>query len=318
VRERGLDPDRFGLQVEGNWQELYLGGPKPHLLMPRPAAFDSDIFDGEFSKFLDTVVALGQKSSFRRLSEPKLAVLITYDPAQPFFTGSHLDYTVAFTHNRNPIYNRLSAKASQMKKTGYNGLMGIVLCDAGCSLFGKNARPGMNLGSDEVISRFLDTEPRIGFVLLLRIKSESGRLGSEHIKIVYKMFAPSTSGYTEPLIDHLRGLAEQLPAPETTPINAYSTKNEGRTFSGGGTMTRHQIKISARAVLGVLSGHIKQEDFFLENELFVKAFNRMVSEGRVLSDAKIEHVADRDDDWIEFCFSEVDPAAGPFRRMSDE
>lgn len=83
-------------------------------------------------------------------------------------------------------------------------------------------------------------------------------------------------------------------------------------------MTAHKIKMSARAVLGFLSGRIKQEDFVRENKPFVQAFERMVGEGRALSTVKIERVAERDDDWIEFCFSEADPAAGPFTRMCRE
>lgn len=40
----------------------------------------------------------------------------------------------------------------------------------------------------------------------------------------------------------------------------------------------------------------------------------MSAEGRVLSDAQIERVPERDDDWIEFAFSEVDPAVARFER----
>lgn len=316
VRERGLDPNKFGLRVEGNWQQLHLGGPKPRLLMPQPGTFDSIVFNRGFSEFLEQVAASRRKASFRPCSDLDTLVWITYDPAQQFFTGGHLDYTVAFTCNRNPVHNRLDAKASQLKKAGFNGSKGIVLCDGGCSLLSKNARPGLDLGLSEIVLGFLNAEPQIHFVMVLRVKSDnSGLLGPEHTKIDSKLFAPSRFACRDPLIDCLQGLAEHLPTPENTPINAYSTEDQGKTFTGGGTMTAHKIKMSARAVLGVLSGRTSQEDFVRENEPFVKAFERMEAEGRVLSDARIEHVAQRDDDWIEFCFSEPDPAAGPFRRM---
>jgi hypothetical protein len=320
VRERGLDPNKFGLRVEGNWRQLHLGGPKPRLFIPQPAGFDSAVFDGQFVQFLDQVAASGRKASFRPCSDPNAALWITHDPAQQFFTGSHLDYTVTFTGNRNPVYNRLDAKASQLKKAGFNGAKGIVLCDAGCSLLSKNGRPGLDLGPNEVISGFLDSEAQIDFILLLRVKSDSsGLFGPEHLKIVCEMFVPSVKRYyLDPLIDRLQGLAQQLPSPENTPINAYGTEDEGKSFSGGGTMTGQKIKMSARAVLGVLSGRTKQEDFVRENEPFVKAFERMVVEGRRLADAKIGHVPERDDDWIEFDFSEADPAVGPFKRMGTE
>lgn len=319
VRERGLDPNKFGLRVEGNWRHLHLGGPKPRLLMPQPTAFDSAVFNREFLEFLDGVAISRRKTSFRPRVDPNAALWITYDPAQQFFTGSHLDYTVTFTGNRNPVYNRLDAKASQLKKSGFDGSKGIVLCDAGCSLLRKSGRQGLDLGPNEVISGFLNGETEIDFVLVLRVESDSsGLLGPEHTKILSEMFASPINHRIGALIDRLQGLARHLPRPENTPINAYSTEDEGKTFTGGGTMTAHKIKMSARAVLGVLSGRTSQEDFVRENEPFVKAFERMEAEGRVLSNATIEHVAQRDDDWIEFCFSEPDPAAGPFKSRRSE
>ena len=138
----------------------------------------------------------------------------------------------------------------------------------------KNGRPGLDLGPNEVVSGFLDSEAQIDFILLLRVKSDSsGLFGPEHLKIVCEMLVPSAKRYMDPLIDHLQGLAQQLPSPENTPINAYGTEDEGKSFSGGGTMTGRKIKMSARAVLGVLSGRTKQEDFVRENEPFVRALN---------------------------------------------
>ncbi|HXQ27065.1 MAG TPA: hypothetical protein VN822_11700 [Candidatus Acidoferrales bacterium] len=316
VQQRGLNPDNFGLRAEGNWRDLHLGGPKPRLFIPRPEDFDSLIFDENFSQFLDRIASSGQKSLFRPLRNPQVLVSITYDPAQKFFSSNHLDYTVAFTQNKNPVYNRLDAKASQMRNAGFAGLMGIVLCDAGCGLLRKSGRQGLSLGASQVISNFLRNEPRIGFVLTLCVKSDhSGWLGPEHLKVVSEVFCSQKN----PLIEFLgQNLAEQLPRPETIPINAYSTRDEGKSFLGGGEMSSHKIKMSARAVLGVLSGQVKQDDFIRDNQSLADHFGRMAAEGRVLADAKIEHVLERDDDWIEFHFSEPDPAVSRFTRSRTE
>jgi|HubBroStandDraft_6_1064221.scaffolds.fasta_scaffold06510_7 hypothetical protein len=42
------------------------------------------------------------------------------------------------------------------------------------------------------------------------------------------------------------------------------------------------------------------------------------AQGRMLADAMIERVRERDDDWIEFTFSDVDSAAAPFERMRNQ
>lgn len=319
LSERGLDPNKFALKIEGNWRELHLGGPKPRLLMPRACDFERVVFDDNFYHFLDQVAASGRKASLHPPADANGGVLITYDPAQQFFGGSHLDYTVAFTGNKNPVYNRLDAKASQLKKTGFKGFKGIILCDGACGLLAKNGRRGIDLGVNEIIFGFLQSEPQIDFVLVLRVKSDgSNLLGPEHLKITAEMFVGRADLASDSLITRLRSIAQGLPPPETTPVNGYSTENAGKSFYGGGTMAGHKIKMSARAVLGVLSGQTKQEDFARDNDIFVEALRRMTSQGRVISDAKIEHVPERDDDWIEFTFSEPDPAAGSFELIQDK
>jgi hypothetical protein len=76
--------------------------------------------------------------------------------------------------------------------------------------------------------------------------------------------------------------------------------------------------MSARTVPGVISGQVKQGDFIRDDQSFVNALGRMLGDGRLLSDVRIAHVLEWDDDWIEFHFSERDPAVGPFRRVSTE
>jgi len=318
VRARGLNPDNFGIEIEGNWRDLHLGGPKARLSISHLSEFDSFIFNQRFSQFLDEIDSSRQKATFRPRPDQNALLTITYDPAQRFFSCGHLDYTVAFTPRNNPVYNRLHTKAGKLKKAGFRGVVGIVLCDAGCNVLSRTGQRGLDLGANDVISNFLQEQPFIAFVLTLLVTSDGkGRLGPDHLTIVGRMYTSRGHPCAGPLVDFLdRNLAEQLPRPENTPINGYSTKNEGKSFSGGGELTSNSLKMSARAVLAVLSGQIKQDDFIRDNQQFAEMFGRVLREGRVLSEVRIEHVPHRDDDWIEFHFSEPDPAVGPFRRGS--
>jgi hypothetical protein len=315
VRERGFNPDNFGLHVEGNWKELYLGGPKARLLMPGSADYESVIFNDRFLKFLHEIESTRRKATFSPQHALYKQLTITFNPMQRSFSCNYLDYTVPFTVRSNPVYNRLNKKAAKLKKAGFGGVTGLVLCDADCNILNREGRRGLNFGVNDIISNFLKEEPLIAFVLTLSVASDgSGYLGPEHLKITSRMYVPSAHPAAEPLTTLLsRSLAEQFPRPENTPVNAYSLKNEGNSFFGGGEMSSHRIKISARAVLEVLSGHTKQEDFIRDNP-FAENFGKMLNEGRLFSDVQIEHVPERDDDWIEFRFSEPDPAVVPFRR----
>jgi hypothetical protein len=285
--------------------------------MPNSSEFDASIFNEQFSKFLNEIESSHQKATYSPEAGPSVRIMITFDPAQRFFSGNYLDYTVTFTLSKNPVYNRLKTKAAQLKKAGFRGVMGIVLCDAGCSVLNHRGRHGINVGIDDIIANFLKEEPHISFVMTLLVESDgSGRLGSEHLKIVRRMYLSNGHPAAAPLATFLtRSLTEQIPRPETTPINAYSESNEGRSFFGGGKMTPHSIKISAREVLEVLSGYKRQDEFIRDNPL-AERFGKMLSEGRLFSEVQIEHVPDSDDDWIEFHFSEPDCAISAFKRRT--
>lgn len=134
ARQRGLNPDKFSVSVDGNWRELFLGGPKPRLFLPRPEESHSLIFNDNFRGFLRKLPASRGKTTFRVELQPNAGVTISYDPTQRFFSCRHLSYTVPFSLRSNPVYNRLGSKADQLTQSGFAGLKGIILCDAGCEM----------------------------------------------------------------------------------------------------------------------------------------------------------------------------------------
>jgi hypothetical protein len=64
VQKQGLDPDKFYVQANGNSNELFLGGPKAQLYLPRPEDFRAVIFNARFDDYLTKVKQSQQKSSF--------------------------------------------------------------------------------------------------------------------------------------------------------------------------------------------------------------------------------------------------------------
>jgi hypothetical protein len=319
VREHGLNPNHFGLEVKGNSHELFLGGPRPHLYIPPSDQLEKRIFNSAFYQFVDTVRTSGSKKFFSPALEEPGAVKIHYDPAQKFFSCNYLDYTVPFSVHSNPLYNRLWEKTQQLEKSQHKALKGIVVCDSGCSVLRRTGRRGMDVDADEIISTFLAKHTSIAFVLTIVVTSERSLSWSPaDLRIGVKAHISPSHGTAGPLVSLLRdSFREQLPKPENIPMNAHSLQSSGRSFNGGGTMSGGKIKMSARAVLGLLSGHIKQEDFLRENQPFANAFDKIVRDGRLLEAVSIDHCPERDDDWIEFSFSDPDAAVARFRRRRE-
>jgi hypothetical protein len=310
----GLNPDNFSLKIEGNWKELYLGGPKATLGLPPPKHFGTLIFNDSLQQFLRRVAGSQSKQKFQ-VGNPGSpgAISITFDAGGGGFSLNYLQYKVPFTVDNNPVYNRLKKKSTQLKKAQFQGSKGVVICDAGCDVLNRQGRRGLDFGVDDIIRSFLRKHSSIAFVLTLLVKSDGTLLfGPEHLRIVSHLY-PSPKFSNVRVADLLQcGVADQFPRPETTPINASTVCDEGRSFYGGSIMAGRSVKISARTLMGLLSGRIKQDDFVRDHPGVAAQLDRMLSHGCMIEEAKVEQCSERDDDWIELSFSDRDAAISPY------
>lgn len=317
VRDHALDPQHFKLEVKGNWRELCIGGPKARLYLPGKKHFDAAIFNKGFHRFLDDIrTSRGLKREYST-DRPDTQVTITYDPAQRYYSMGYLAYTVQFSATQNTIYSALAEKAGQLRKSRFKGLKGIVLCDGGCETLNRRGQRGINLDASDIISTFLSNYRSVDFVLTVRVVSDmSAYSGPEHLRVLTMSYILRTDSPALPLVRYLtERLPSKIPSPENTPINAYGLENEGKSFNGGGVMGGQTIKMSSRAIMGLLSGATSTEVFFRDNPHVKDTFARALREGRMLKETNIENVRHRDDDWIEFTFSEPDPAISRFPKL---
>src|SRR5437899_3351932 len=65
VKESAFDPDKFEVSVDGNWQNLHLGGPKARLFLPGSKEFSDVIFDERFQEFVESISVSQGKASLR-------------------------------------------------------------------------------------------------------------------------------------------------------------------------------------------------------------------------------------------------------------
>jgi hypothetical protein len=229
---------------------------------------------------------------------------------------NHLSYTVPFSATQNTVYHALEEKAGQLKLSRFGGIKGVVLCDGGCDALNRWGRRGLDFDADDIVRGFLAANGKIEFVLALLVKSDSsGRSAPGNLRIIAKTWLSSTDSPASRLASYLRErLPLQFPNPENNPFGAYDSDNEGKSFNGGGIMSGRSIKISSRAVSNLLAGRTTQQDFMRDNPHVKEYFARAISQ---LSGTRIESCPERDDDWIEFNFSEPDPAISRFRKSRE-
>lgn len=319
VRARELEPRHFGIRAGGNSQDLRIGGPKARLFIPRERDFSRAVFDEKFDQFIAEVRNSPKIKRDLSIAKPHVQVTITYDPAQEFFSLNHLSYTVPFSPTENAIWRTLEDKTSQLNLSGFNGTRAVILCDGGCDALNRLGRKGLDFDADDIVHRFLAANGKVEFVLALLVNGDGSlRSAPENLRIVAKTWVSDRNVLAAQLAKYLHEtLPMQFPNPENSPFSAYGISDEGKSFDGGGIMNSRSIKVSSRAVANLLSGRTTQKDFMRDNPHVKDYFARAIAQGRMLSATKIESCPNRDDDWMEFEFSEPDPAIYRFRKPDE-
>lgn len=332
VRERGLRPDSFSLDVEANHGELYRDGPRARLKLPPPSRFKQVIFNADFDRFLeDVTLAPGTPKTLRiHKAEDNVDLTIGYDPKQWASRGGHLVYKRINHLTDNIVYARLREKRDQLIDSKFDGPRAIILCDGGFDPFFSQAHFS-TYSVETVIKHFLLEHDDIDFVLTFGIKDSSFSSGPRNQMIIGR-YAKGFfhNGHME-LLNCIDSLLDYLPQAESNASNAIywlkaAKPHYGRSHWGGmrwGQGRRHmKVKISTRALLELLAGKVTQQEFF-ERHSFVPSelhpfpphinpFTSGVKEELTISNVTFERTEAEDDDWIEFTLKAGDPAVSEF------
>lgn len=318
LRRLQLSPNRFRIQVGGNYTELWLGGDaKATLKLPHRSKFASDIFGEQFRDFIKSIQKFPEQATSMAISTPGIDVKFEYNPGQEFFGSTHLSYTVCHLLENNPLFNRLKRKAEQLQQANYKGTVGVIVCDGGCALLSDAGRRGMNYGCSNVVKHFFRCYPKIGFVQVITIKGDQWTTSRpKRYEVVSAQYLNTADNRL--LLNELARINEKLPNPETTPFAAHHQhyRHCGRSFVGGWEFNGH-MKISVRMLQELLAGRITSAEFLEAHGDFrlgngPNIFELRLRSGQLINDAKIVSGDAKDDDWIDFAFGESDPAISPF------
>lgn len=138
-----------------------------------------------FSDFVRNAVANPELPSNCAAEFGGWTISMAYNPKQrPYDHGAgHLTPNVPYSAKRNPVHNALKAKKEQLKKSGFAGLKGIVLCDASCRMLTASAS-GSAFTLREILARFSAGTQSVDFILTVGVEEQNG---SWHRRSTYRL-----------------------------------------------------------------------------------------------------------------------------------
>lgn len=310
-----VGPRSFRMQhLEAEANELHL---------PSVDRFDELIFNHNFETFLFQLRAAPCELHRYRVHNSECNLSFTFSPNSDGWTLDKSRYTQSTILQHNPIWNALEDKRADLELLDLRAHRGIILCDADCDTL-KDEAAWDHYGAHDIISMFLRGPNRIEFVLMLvplhnpsrrDVRPDSHAIASHLITRT-----KDVPGWLAPIMN----LASHLPQVRRTSLNArYEAEwrrdggnwPDASTFRGACSVSEQKIKMSARDLLQLLAGVLRQDAFeklpFMTHS---NPFLQKLAQGQLITAASIEMGDDdADDNWIVFDFGNPDAAATAYR-----
>lgn len=331
ARRHGLTGAGLDIGVDGTHEGTDYYHRRMRLALPRTDD-ERAAFALALDTFLEEIAANPRRLHSLRFINGRVRLTIGYTPGRRSISGNYPSYTTAYGIENSPIYRALEDKARQLREADASMPRGIIVCDGDCASLGDLRGSPNGFGLRQIVSNFLGRHAHVDFVLCLAVKrrwsSLLNPLPTLHV-VEPTLFVPerAKSRVTALVAIALQSVVQHLPRVSETPRNALAlakVEHRARTryASGGWKMADPEVRISARALLNLLTGSVSQKEF-MEAHGFVRTrdghgpppmnpFKMLSQGGRLLAGAHIEEQPDRDDDWIVFKFGRPDPAVGSF------
>lgn len=327
-QESGITEGGFAFHAS---TRLYTGrGSKPPVIMPPVEQFQTLIFNNHFDQFVQDVQAAPHEQ--RQLAVPwarESVIQITYVPGRKFvWCTGYTSYTVPTQRDRNPLYLALKEKGDQLKRCGFTGLRGVIVCDGGAYIL-RSMSSSYSFSVREVVFHALKRHTSIDFVVIVSLH---GR-GTHTIKqdVHAELFVRDMTDWATPLNEVMHAMVERLPTIMQTPDNARNElahwvgrekqrKHVGGLMYSGGRNGVGEIRMSTQTLLEVLGGRLSVKEL---NEAYLLnkregLFEHQLRRGSVIESARVEKRPDEDSDEIVFTFGPPDPSVAPFTLPDDK
>lgn len=303
---------------------------KLRLALPDKGEIGSFI-KSELHQFIDDIVAAPLQAHRAVVNRRDVELTISFDPRATMSFTHYPEYALAYHNEQNPVSAALRRKANQSRLSGFDGIRGVVLCDAGCKMLYPTSSRGPHYSLVQLVNRFLVANKSLGFVLVVGVVEEQ-RLGSNAwVRRVVTQLFPNFRAHaplSEPLKAILLSIDEHFPKPRLSAINARNLlqgnhPNSGENFVGAYVMQGSPIKIPASSFVELMAG-VPPRDWPVRSKPTVGEFNpdvtsffkRHLIKGCSIESIHIEAEPDLDDDWIVIKFGPPNPALSPYANPS--
>ena len=288
---------------------------KTKLLLPAKGKIPSFI-EGELAPFFRQIMEQPSIPSRFEYDKSDIRVRVTYDPKKRGgTTGGHALCASPSSWTRNPLSSALDDKAAQLRKCGYDGLVGIIVTDGHCHTL-HSANPGLGVFSrDNLVDKFLSTHPAISFVTTSHHETHGGYSRTEH-KLFHKIYwqrglpVEVSSSFYALVNDAFKTLPSVASAPQNAWLDIRGKKEISRGCKLGvcSWTPRQKLTVSSRTLVGLLAGTLTKREFKLlfyqtlppQGGPLIHFFRHVVELHVSVARASIERTLDEDDDWITF------------------
>ncbi|MEO7659627.1 MAG: hypothetical protein ABIV48_08430 [Pyrinomonadaceae bacterium] len=300
----------WSIDVGGTYEEARRDGKMVQMKLPALARFDQEIFNERFSDFALLIKEYPFEPRRYEVKNDSSDLTFSYSPSDRWVgSGSYPSYkTIELSEHliQNSLYSGLEDKADQLKKSAFDGVLGIFVCDGGSDFLLKGER---------IIREFLASHRHIHFVMGVWVDQQFGWKASSQIR-VHCLFNDSIQSELHELLDNFHIHAQShFPFAQRNASNAVHVLNAEKpeklgSFRGGFTVRDNEIKLSSRTVLELLAGELSYEDFPDDYRNF---FAEMMKDGKLFEKLDIEKSeTEEDDDWLWISFGKPDPAVALF------
>ena len=327
-QESGITEGGFAFHAS---TRLHTGrGSKPPVIMPSVEQFESVIFNDRFDQFVREVQAAPQEQ--RQLAVPwarESVIQITYIPGRRFvWCTGYTSYTVPTQRDRNPLYLALKEKGDQLKRCGFTGLRGVIICDGGAHVL-RNMTSSYSYSVRDVVFHALKRHTSIDFVVVVSLRNRNTQTIKQDAHV--ELFIRDITDWATPLNEVMHAMVGRLPTIMQSPDNARNelshwlgrerkrTHVRGLTYSGGRNGVG-EIRMSTQTLLEVLGGRLSVKEL---NDAYSPnkregLFEHQLRRGSVIESARVEKKPDEDSDEIVFTFGLPDPSVAPFTVPDDK
>jgi hypothetical protein len=230
--------------------------------------------------------------------------------------------------DRNPLYLAIKEKGDQLKRCGYAGLKGVIICDGGAHVL-RNMSSSFSYSLRDVVFHALKRHTSVDFVIIVSLRDRSSQTIKQEARS--ELFVRDEVDWMNPLNVVSSLMVERLPTVIQSPDNARTElthwigKEKQRTHIRGLSLTAGrngvgEIRMSTQTLLEVLGGRLSAKKL---NEAYSHnkregLFEHQLRRGTVIESARVERKPEDDSDEIVFTFGLPDPSVAPFTIPDEE